>query len=534
MERSDERRRLFSSEDEFSAIVVEVVSPRVEISPASAWFLVFVAAFLGLLADILFNGAGLGLNLPIFVAAAIAALYLASHKLRTTLQMHRLMLLGAALAASAMIAWRDSDVLLALNLMASAGLMLVGLAMPAGVGVRRMGPITLSLALAAGVVSLGSAVWRLVFLVSWPAQLGTMWQKEAPVAGRALFVALPILATFGGLFYAADAVFAAEVERAVSIDLGRLRGHVLWTIAGLWLAASLLWSGLVVKPVNDVIADLPEQRRFEALATGIVLVPLVVLFALFVVVQVRYLFGGEDLVQRSIHLTYAQYARRGFFELVVASLLLLPVLTGIDWARRRDRASYALFLPFATALVVLLFVVMASAWQRLSIYRDTFGLTELRFYAAAVLPWLGVAFLLFLAGVALRGREQFFTVAIAAAFVLLLVLNIISPDAFIVRTNAERVAAGHSFDARYATSLSADAVPILVSRLDEIPPPERCQVAQALLDAWSGGSEGWRAWNFARSEARRLVAKNESRLSLACRENVRTDLAEFLNAERAI
>jgi hypothetical protein len=367
-----------------------------------------VAALLGLLADVLFNGAALGLNLPIFLAASIAALYLASHKLRTTFEIHRLALLSAGLGASAMIAWRDSDVLRVLNLTASAGLMLVGLAMPDGVGVRRIGPITLALALGAGAVSLGSAAWRLASLVSWPERLGKGWQKEAPVAGRALFIALPILITFGGLFYAADAVFAAEVEQAASIDFSQVRGHVLWTLAGFWLAASVLWSGLVVKPATDVDGDLPDQRRFDPLATGIVLVPLAVLFALFVVVQVRYLFGGEDVVQRSIHLTYAQYARRGFFELVVASMLLLPVLTGIDWARRRDKVSFALFLLLATALVVLLFVVMASAWQRLSIYRDTFGLTELRFYAAAVLPWLGVAFLLLLTVVAFLGREQFF------------------------------------------------------------------------------------------------------------------------------
>src|SRR3546814_9714779 len=73
-----------------------------------------------------------------------------------------------------------------------------------------------------------------------------------------------------------------------------------------------------------------SRRRHTrcALVTGVqtcaLPISLAALFALFVVVQLRYLFGGEDAVQRSVDLTYAQYARRGFFELVTASLLLLP------------------------------------------------------------------------------------------------------------------------------------------------------------------------------------------------------------------
>jgi deoxyhypusine synthase len=75
---------------------------------------------------------------------------------------------------------------------------------------------------------------------------------------------------------------------------------------------------------------------------------------------------------------------------------------------------------------------------------------------------------------------------------------------------------------------------VLVSHFDQIPPTERCHVAQALLDAWSGRHEGWRSRNFARDEARRLVAKHESMLSRACRENVRVNLPGFPDSARAI
>ena len=51
-------------------------------------------------------------------------------------------------------------------------------------------------------------------------------------------------------------------------------------------------------------------------------------------VQFRYLFGGAALVQVSETLTYAEYARRGFFELVAVAALLLPIMLLLDWVAR--------------------------------------------------------------------------------------------------------------------------------------------------------------------------------------------------------
>jgi hypothetical protein len=48
------------------------------------------------------------------------------------------------------------------------------------------------------------------------------------------------------------------------------------------------------------------------------------LFLTFVVIQVRYLFGGAGRVAATAGLTHTEYARRGFFELVTVTALALP------------------------------------------------------------------------------------------------------------------------------------------------------------------------------------------------------------------
>src|SRR3989442_918343 len=94
--------------------------------------------------------------------------------------------------------------------------------------------------------------------------------------------------------------------------------------------------------------------------------------------------GGTDLIQRTTGLTYAEYARRGFFELVAASALVLPILLAADWAVRNEAPQQRrTFRSLAGLLILLLAVVMASALERMRLYVDQFGLSEVRLYATA-------------------------------------------------------------------------------------------------------------------------------------------------------
>src|SRR5919206_568124 len=127
------------------------------------------------------------------------------------------------------------------------------------------------------------------------------------------------------------------------------------------------------------------RPRIGIVEIGIVLALVDLLFLAFVVVQFRYLFGGRALVEARTHLTYAEYARHGFFELVVVAALVLPLLLLADWALRRERRrDHRIFAVLAATLVVLLLAVVASAFERLRLYQQVYGLTELRVYATGL------------------------------------------------------------------------------------------------------------------------------------------------------
>jgi hypothetical protein len=233
-----------------------------------------------------------------------------------------------------------------------------------------------------------------------------------------------------------------------------------------------------------------------------------------VAVQVRYFFGGSALVHTTTGLTYAEYARRGFFQLLAVAALLLPFLLMVHWLLRPDDApGQRLFKWLAAIQIALLFVIMASAFQRMRLYQAEYGLSEQRLYPTAFMGWLTVVFIWFCLTVLRGQRERFAFGAMVAGFLLVATLHVINPDALIARTNLERARTGHIFDAGYVASLSADAVPEIVAGLPTLNPVDRCTLAKALLNEWSfSDTPDWRSWTISGTQARHAVSLNASTL----------------------
>src|SRR5204862_978316 len=142
---------------------------------------------------------------------------------------------------------------------------------------------------------------------------------------------------------------------------------------GFLVAGYLRWC-MLGRPVQGLTLDAKPITSVVPLATALGL--LNTLFLLFVVVQLRYFFGGAALVEETSGLTYAEYARRGFFELMTASGRMLPILLGAEALLHRAAAPQVrVFRQLAGLLLGLLAVIMASALQRMRLYVSAYGLS---------------------------------------------------------------------------------------------------------------------------------------------------------------
>jgi hypothetical protein len=238
------------------------------------------------------------------------------------------------------------------------------------------------------------------------------------------------------------------------------------------------------------------------------------------VVGGRALVGGPEL-------TYASYARRGFFELAAVAAMALPLLvaasTRVARARPGPRTRRA-FRAAAGLLLALLGALVASAGDRMRLYQAAYGLTELRVYVIAFLAWLLVVFA-WAAATLVRGRPAPFALGAAVlAWAWVLGLHAVDPAALVVRVNAGRAGAGSAslaardpdargLDVAYLASLGADAVPGLVARVvpraAAMDAAARCAAARhlgpSLARTAEAGAGGWRRWNWARVRAARAA-----------------------------
>jgi len=469
---------------------------------------------IGLLGDWLLRATPWGVNVFLWALTGLAALFVLARRLQIAALGEGMWLMLPALLLAAGLAWRDSATLRALDIGGLLACLALGAARTRAGQVRLAGVLDYLVDCFHVALQAAFGVFPLVFRdMEWGTIPRTGWLPRLLAVVRGLVLTLPLLLLFGGLLMAADAVYSHLVSAALHFDVSALLGHLFLTGFLAWLAAgfgrALLLATTPGLP-NEKRAGLPSLGTVE---TATILGLLNLLFLSFVLVQIRYFFGGAATVQTTAGLTYAQYARSGFFELVWVAALVLPLLLALHWLQRPgDARAQRLFSWQAGVQVALLFVIMASALARMRLYQSEYGLTELRLYTTAFMGWLAVVFVWFAATVLRGRRERFAFGAAACAFGLVLALHVVNPDDMIVRANLAHAVNGRAFDADYAASLSADAVPALTAALPSLPVAVQGALAARLLPLWSQDTGDWRSWSWGRALAFRAVQSHRADL----------------------
>jgi hypothetical protein len=480
---------------------------------------------IGVLCELVLDGPAYGLNIVLVVAALLAAGWLlrsperAPDPLDIWLPITGIVLAGfVAVRGDPFMAFVDT-----IGALAFTGASMVAFS---GAPVTRR---SASVVAAMATMTLEATVAGAARAIRTVRPAATLRSARIPGAlvsiGRGLLLAVPIAAIFAILFASADPIFGRAMTDFLGwkLDLGELPGRLLFVIACAWLAAGTL---------SVAAVGIPEVSRASlgaAARTGIVvpagrlgaaeaLIVLLVIDAvvgLFVWLQIAYLFGGQSTLIAA-GMTYSDYARRGFFELVAAACLAGAVVVVLEAAvARRSRPYLAALL----GLLALTAVVLVSAALRLRLYQDAYGWTELRLYVLTTIVALAAALVL-MTTLAVRDRMRWLGHGLAAIGVVALVaLNLLAPAAFVATRNMERVIdpslvapGGHAgLDATYLGVLPDDAVPVLVEALPGLPARERPAVLAILQDrkaelATDPALASPAAWNLGRERARASLA----------------------------
>jgi hypothetical protein len=286
---------------------------------------------------------------------------------------------------------------------------------------------------------------------------------------RGVLIAIPIIAIFAALLSSADLVFASRLNDLLKVfSLENLPEYIFRIIYILVLAYALAGVFLhAAKNSSDEKLsglDKPPVRPFFGFTeAAVVLGSVVALFAFFVVIQFQYFFGGQANIGVEGY-TFAEYARRGFGELVTVAFFSLILFLGLSAITRRESpVQRRIFIALGIGLVALVFIMLLSAYYRLMLYEQAYGFSRLRTYTHVFMIWLAVLLAVTVILDVMQRQRAFALAAMLALVGFAVSLCLVNVDAFIVNHNVERVKNGFDLDVAYLTSLSADAVPPLAS-----------------------------------------------------------------------
>lgn len=277
-------------------------------------------------------------------------------------------------------------------------------------------------------------------------------------------VAVPIFSIMAMLLFSADAVFRDLGNNVLdALNLDNIYG-ILWRFILFFMAAY----GLVVylEKRNLKVEEKPRKMGEALLAIPVALM-LTLMYMVFCGIQIRYLFVGGVTLPEGY--TYAEYAREGFFQLLMVAMInFVLVLVGLAYFK-----GSKILKAILTMMSLCSFVMIASSAYRMIMYISYYYLTYLR---VLVLWGLLVLTLLFTGVIIYIFRKEFplFRYSLVVVTVLYIGLAFARPEYIIAKVNVAAMNQESDFfkseefdDYYYLIHLSADAAPAVVPYLAE-------------------------------------------------------------------
>lgn len=492
-------------------------------SRTSARRLLLIAIAIGVLGEVILDGSAAGINVPVMTLAILAAAWLVRRPDRAPDPLDAWLPL-AALVLATFVAIRADPFLAALDLVGATAFTGASAAAFSGLAVTRRS-LSVILVMAAWLIesTLAGAARLIIQARPAPRQTPRTWPTWLGPVVRGVILAFPLVLIFAVLFASADPIFRRGFEEVLGfrIDLGGLPGRLLFIAGIAWLAGGLVAVAARGLPALEAASlgaaahprTLGFPRSLGTTEALVVLGAVDAIVAVFVGLQLAYLFGGLDTLAAA-GMTYSDYARRGYFELVAAAGLAGGIIVFLEYqVMTRPRV----YVGAAIALVILTVVVLASAVLRLKLYQDAYGWTELRLYVAVSIGAMAATLATLAAFLATDRTRWLGHVMAVIGLASMIGLNLIAPGAFVAQRNVERIIdpglvppdGEVALDAEYLGVLPDDAVPILVEALPRLSGNDAFRLRNALEHrerALAGpGYQGVFSWNLGRERAREAL-----------------------------
>lgn len=465
-----------------------------------------VAIIIGFAFNYLFFSKEIGISLAIFVLILCGSVYFLAQYLKKDLRYSWLLFPMAFFAIMPSI--RANLLLTVLNVLAIFGLILIMTRVLNGESLKEFRFVQYILTIV--VIPFG-VLYRAVTTL-WTLVGGTklLVSEQFSRYLKGALIALPVLIVFALLLSSADLAFNQLLLNTFSINISEQTvAKIVWFVIVAIGSIGVL-TALFIKPISPKlkIAYPSEPLKTPSIEVGMFLGLVAGLFGVFIIFQISYLFGGMINITNS-DFTYAEYARKGFWELLVVSLAVLAILLAIDSYTERIQNRLKWFVVPSMIIVFEVIIMIISAFKRLMLYQSTYGLTTLRLYVAAFIILLGVIFVMVIGKLLYKKvNNWFWTGLLSSVISFIVIMNLINPDFIIAKNQVQRFDETGKVDSLYLSGLSADALPVLIDFYPQLNSEDKAIFDTTFNEMkidFEQKSKNWQSYNVSRASAFNLL-----------------------------
>jgi len=331
-----------------------------------------------------------------------------------------------------------------------------------------------------------------------------------------LAMSIPLLMIIISLLTSADRVFKHLIDTIVnsfgSINVRDFPIQGILVLLISILVFSYTWSFL--KPTNQEGtrtqmkqgSDTNTSTLWDPVISITIMSLINCVYLVFILIQFAYMFGSINNGLPA-DFTYAEYARRGFFELLMVTLINFSLLLSSIKLTRKDGKLVARVVRILHSfLIICTMVILSSAYLRMSLYEAAYGYTYLRLLTHSFMIFLFVLFVIAFykvwnEGISLLKPYVIFTIA------AYMILNFVNIDVLIAEKNIDRYVETGRLDTHYLRQLSYDSIPELVKLFDEGNAPMDLKGILVEKQNELSKKQAWRSFNLSKQKAKQVLSQ---------------------------
>lgn len=285
-------------------------------------------------------------------------------------------------------------------------------------------------------------------------------------------IAVPLLCIILPMLSAADGAFESFLDSLFNFELGFDISHLIFALMLCPLTCGMLFSLRHKKAATkNKTEEFAKPRGMDPMITAGFLGVLSLCYLLYVYSQLGYFFsafggGIPDYVK-----TAASYARRGFFELCIISLINFGAIA-VAVFKTRPEGAHKVCKWFSLFISLFSIMLIGTALSKMLLYIKYYGLTVRRMLPSVFMVLLVLAFVLLIWRI-FKGAFSYMRIFATACAVTLAFMNFVDISALAANYNAEmylNTEASWHIDSPgidYLRSLEDAAVPALVRIANE-------------------------------------------------------------------